>query len=826
MENIAPQRQNRLFKLLANSYNYLKSQYYRHWQEPLSRSFFAEIGNLLKTLFSILFLHPYLKVAILMVQTLWLIILLLFLTYLPLSSMDQATDVFSVVAEGENLWWTLGAHISVFVFALTVWFSCRMLFIFFDLGKIKERVYTEEAISKQQEHALQGLMRWIPPLLGLLPFFIFMGSLSGHSGSGIQIAVVVLLIGGYFIVLSQNTRFMKDLELDTGPVDEQPAETMIQVPGKEKKDYLSLQKHTFGQLRVRYRLLTYVMYLFCFLLFVVCAIFPVNLWFSRLIGVVAGVFLAMSMWVFLAHALLLLDHQYKAPIAVLIVGIILFFWNTNNHQIRTVRDPYFLKSDELLIPNHFVKWIEQREDSINAWVKDAKDKGHTQTYPIYIVAAEGGGLRAAYWTGAILGELSKRIPGFYNRVYALSTVSGGSVGAAIYTKLYADSLSYQQSTQTPSRVSGTVYAKATGILSQDYLSPLTMAFLVPDMVQKLLPVSIGSFDRAQYIEKALSKAYTDTVSRFLPVAPAPGGAVKAGFFSAFLSRFASDDRVSPYSLDSSFLSIWRKDKLYTVPSLFMNCTRVEDGAKVVLSNLLIKGNAFQGVNSQEVIDLQEKIHKHIPIGTAAFMSARFPLVTPPATIQSTKSDRPDWFNVVDGGYIDNSGLETAIAILTSISEAPGCIDRVYANGDQAKANQIRALLSKVEVHLVLIKNSEQNDDDLSPVRGLYEIKTPLLAFFNSWDRHIGSKLNITRQHLRLAATQILPKDSVSIKVDSTLVLFDLDRKQELVPLGWFLSKRAQRCMRIQADSLPNTNAYRQRINFNLRHIASARPATK
>lgn len=812
VENVAPQRPGRLYRTLANAYNYLKRQYLQRWREPLSRSFFAELGNLSMTLFSVLFLHPYLKVAILMVQTLWLIILLLLLTYLPLSSMDQATDVFSVLAEGkENLGWTIAAHIAVLIFALTVWFSCRMLFIFFDFQKVRERVYNGETISDEQENALQGIMRWIPPLLGLLPFFIFIGGLSGHSGGGFQIAIVGVLMAVYFLILTQNTRFMQDREADGEVTESTPVAGTIQVPLEEKKDYLSLRKHSFHQLRVRYRLLIYVMYTGCLCLFLVCAFFPANLMFSRLVGVVAGVFLAMSMWVFLAHALLLLDHHYKAPIAVLILAVILFFWSTNNHQVRIVKEPYFLKekSEERSIPFHFVKWIEQRQESIKAWTS-GKDSIHSDKYPVYIIASEGGGLRAAYWTASILGQLSKQIPGFYNQVYALSTVSGGSVGATIYTKLYADSLALADKNKDSLLLSdhkklkvnefGPVSAKAAGILKQDYLSPLTMAFLVPDMVQKLLPVSIGAFDRAQYIEESFDKAYRNYMEEFQP---------------------DSTKDSAKYSLNNSFMSIWGNNRLYRVPSLFMNCTRVEDGAKAIVSNLLISGDAFAGVSRQEVIDLQEKIHKQVPISTAAFMSARFPLVTPPATVQATDARRTDWFNIVDGGYIDNSGLETAIAVLTSISEAPSYIKRVYSRGDSAKAETIRKLLNKIEVHLILIKNSEQNDDEPAALRGLYEIKTPLLAFFNSWDRHIGSKLNVARQYLRLAAVQ---RDSLNtIRVDPTLVLFDLDRRQELVPLGWFLSERALKCMDVQADSLPKTKPYYTWINWNLKHLTKARP---
>lgn len=792
MENTTPVRRSALYKLLAYGYHQLSHFYNETIRRHYQHSVFRELARLFSKLFSIVFLHPFVKVFILMVQTLWLIILLLFLTYLPLSSMDQATDVFRVISTGKPIDWAICAHLAVFAFALTVWFSCRMLFILFDFNKIKYRIYGDETLTKAQENGIQEMMRWIPPLLGLVPFLLFVQGLSGQEGGGVQTVLICLWITLYFWLLSLNSQFLKPAA-QVSAHQPKPGND-DDVPDNEASDYLSLQNHSFTQLRVRYRLLTYFLYACCLALFLICAYPPANLWFSRTIGVVAGLFLAMSMWVFLAQALLLLDHQYKAPIAILILGVILFFWNTNNHQIRTLGESYFEKGKlgNRGIAQHFVRWVTSRQDKIAAWTSDS---AHTSRYPVYIIAAEGGGLRASYWTSAVLGELSRRIPHFYDRVYALSTVSGGSVGATVYTALYADSLR-RRAQGRGLRTPVTVNNNAKEILKQDYLSPLTMAFLVPDMLQKLAPVGIAAFDRARYLEDALSTEYR-TVAR------------------QNLTNEAGS------SLDSSFMSLWAGDQLYRVPSLFLNCTRVENGAKAVLSNLLIDGESFNGVNRQEVIDLQELIHRNVRISTAAFMSARFPIVTPPATVQHTDAQRSDRSNFVDGGYIDNSGLETAIAVLTSIRQAFDAVPAVFGR-DTTATQKARNALSQVEVHLILIKNSEQNDDEPAPVRGLYELKAPLLAFVNSWDRHIGSKLNVARSYLRLAAAES-KADPKKIPVDPTLVLFDVDRKQELVPLGWYLSKTAQFCMDRQADSLSKLETYRQYINWNLRHLRSADP---
>jgi hypothetical protein len=58
------------------------------------------------------------------------------------------------------------------------------------------------------------------------------------------------------------------------------------------------------------------------------------------------------------------------------------------------------------------------------WLEARKDvRGSQRPYPIVVVAAEGGGVRAAYWAAAILGGVQDKDP-FRCHVYAISGVSG------------------------------------------------------------------------------------------------------------------------------------------------------------------------------------------------------------------------------------------------------------------------------------------------------------------------------------------------------------------------------------------------------------------
>ena len=76
----------------------------------------------------------------------------------------------------------------------------------------------------------------------------------------------------------------------------------------------------------------------------------------------------------------------------------------------------------------------------------------------------------------------------------------------------------------------------------------------------------------------------------------------------------------------------------------------------------------------DVCDLAaENNSTRFAISTAAFLSARFPWVSPAATSyvtnaceSSSEKNRVSEIRLVDGGYIDNSGIETALNVLDQI----------------------------------------------------------------------------------------------------------------------------------------------------------------
>src|SRR5438046_2914721 len=265
------------------------------------------------------------------------------------------------------------------------------------------------------------------------------------------------------------------------------------------------------------------------LFFILFAADPVRV--PQWLGMGTILFLAAASWVSIGSLFVYLGGRWQFPvITILILLALLFsFWN-DNHVIRTSPPQEVARLDVL---KSFDKWYDLVQ----------KNYGTTTTHPLYIVATEGGGIRAAYWTATVLGGIQDANPTFAPHLFAISGVSGGSLGAAVFDALLAE----------PNPASFKFKSKAHDILSQDFLSPTLAAMLYPDFVQRFLPVPIPYFDRGRALEAAWEKAWHDVMGN---------------------NRFAA-----------SFVDLWKAGSQEWVPALFLNGTSVEKGNRIITSNL-------------------------------------------------------------------------------------------------------------------------------------------------------------------------------------------------------------------------------------------------
>ena len=179
-------------------------------------------------------------------------------------------------------------------------------------------------------------------------------------------------------------------------------------------------------------------------------------------------------------------------------------------------------------------------------------------YPLFIVTTEGGGIRAAYWTATVLGALQEKDPAFASHVFAISGVSGGSVGAAVFNALLAEAPQ-----------DGKYVERMQRMLGRDYLSPPLAAMLHGDFLQRFIPYPFERLDRGRILEEAWEAGWREEI--YTGMAARDGRQVPAR------DRFGED-----------MMTLWKgADSKRWLPALFLNGTCVELGDRVIASNLFI-----------------------------------------------------------------------------------------------------------------------------------------------------------------------------------------------------------------------------------------------
>ena len=290
--------------------------------------------------------------------------------------------------------------------------------------------------------------------------------------------------------------------------------------------------------------------------------------------------------------------------------------------------------------------------------------------PLRIVAAQGGGLYAAYHTAYYLAARADQSPAFARTVYAISGVSGGSVGAGVFwaieTSGYCDGAEPNEAGQVTCRRDAVDF-----ILKRDYLSAASATLLFADALDTVLPLSSlrhvrdqPPFERGRVLEREVERAVAEWLAEKAP-SPERYQMVTAALEGQGLAPDA------PLSMPIS-TSAWgllgpRGDSPELAPLLFLNGTRVHDGVKVVAAPVQSVGPHLGNLNLDGDRDLS--------LINGMVMSARFPGVTPPvrvlvaAPIPDSEAPATQVVQLADGGYFDNSGLETALDIVNEIRKA-------------------------------------------------------------------------------------------------------------------------------------------------------------
>jgi hypothetical protein len=478
------------------------------------------------------------------------------------------------------------------------------------------------------------------------------------------------------------------------------------------------------------------------------AVFIINpVCFAGAIGTGAVLTFAAACWVFWGGALVYFGSWNRIPVITLIVLLVLIASLFNdNHDVRVLAREEFSRPT---LRQALLDWNSQI----------TKKYPERTVHPLFIVATEGGGIRAAYWTATVLGTIQDVDPSFAHHVFAISGVSGGSLGAAVFDALVADG--------TPQ---GEFAKRGQSVLGQDFLSPAAAAMLYPDLIQRFLPFPILFLDRGRWLERGWENAWRNTTHT---------------------DRFTRP-----------FLDLWEDRDRY-VPSLFLNATSVENGNRIIASNILIDANFLEATDATAKL-LPVSHHKErrrpkidVPLSTAAHMSARFTYVSPAGRFDS------DGTHVVDGGYFENSGAATALDILRQVNdelhqnpELRAIIPQIImiSNDPLGVASGSRDLRMTKRALNTMARTAAAEAAQRKPGTFLEDALAPAYALLSTRDARGEYAQRAIGQAQRESCEAIKAQLGIQVAGPQCLYFFSLAPATVPLPLGWMLSNRAAEAM--------------------------------
>lgn len=267
-----------------------------------------------------------------------------------------------------------------------------------------------------------------------------------------------------------------------------------------------------------------------------------------------------------------------------------------------------------------------------------RDPEDVRVPPLIMVATAGGASRAGFWTSLVLGELAARERHFAERLFLISGVSGGSLGATVFRSLVEEDRLAVGGRGSPFLLDAP--RQSTNFLESDFLSPALGVGMYVD-----LPMSAVSFlgrplDRATALEMAWEQAWRDSAE--------PGKPRTFDWSDGFVKTFRAGDR--------------------TWPLLALNGTSVAKGKRIITSNAEFQVSDRTGnldvartVSQPDIrYETFRFLNEDIPISTAVTMSARFPVISPTGGMRRRGNGQETLVaRVTDGGLFENFGAVTA-----------------------------------------------------------------------------------------------------------------------------------------------------------------------
>lgn len=372
-------------------------------------------------------------------------------------------------------------------------------------------------------------------------------------------------------------------------------------------------------------------------------------------------------------------------------------------------------------------------------------KGSRQKDNLVVIVSSGGGIKATAWTTLALKDLIATRPELIDEIRLVSTVSGGTVGAAYFLdELCHSTLDREAKDNNEVKtVLDTVYQKST----TSSLAAVMYGFAFFDFWHLvsggLLPP--GLTDRGTLLESEWQEIAGER-----------------------------DEVEQPRKCQQGNILSFREDiRNGYLPAFIFNATVMESGRRVMITPVNFEKsnepfNEIRGDTLTEILlkgnDLDKTHEADLNLWTAARLSAAFPYVTPAARAKiGDKGDLKDlefrqpWqqYHIIDGGYYDNFGVTSALDWLEPVLQA--------RLNPQAGLEFEKVIIIQLRASPKAGRTCYKNDGGaasafVGPLQGLLNIRNgvalsrneiELHRFIKSWNaRFAQQKAEQDRVHLR------------------------------------------------------------------------------
>jgi hypothetical protein len=749
--------------------------------------------------------------------TLWVLrapVVALLFGFLILYAAPQAQDLLVDVAAGP--WWYI---VSLLLATLLVWagtthYASRLL--------LSTDARFLERVGGREDSFIGRLQKWTPRVLGAVPFAEMLvgvgrsyNNVPAVSDGATEAAkfslkllavylVCTLLVYGLYVIFRQRLaagRLITSIE--------RAVEALLAPLAKRLPTALALGQHSGGENKLGYLGPVVLMLMFFFFTFLpFFDPFRFADWFPRALAVpfiFAG-------WVPLAAYVSGVGRHLRVPI---ITFAFIAAWSL----AAIFGDTYIMRDRPAPMPAGDLAKLSKpaapgdatvtpagvaaaATTALGLGLKDAVDlwkRANCAPQPTgcprpIIIAASGGASRAGFFTASVIGHLldagakllgSDKVgpEGVRNRIFAISSVSGSSVGAVMSVAALAATDGEQPCHSGPF----TLWHGTTVKGWRDCLEVLTSGDFLTSAFAGLIFRDTMRFwgrkwrDRAALIEESWEKHFERSIK------------AKLG---------ASKMLTCIGSLECPFLTLrpteeGRGGKVNWLPLLLLNGASVSTGQRIVTTLLdpwyrVDNGDqcplalAVDKDMQCPILDHTYDVHwlmgnggaakgygKDVRLSTAAHNSARFPIVSPPGEIYRGEKiiDR-----IVDGGYFENFGAQTAVEL----------------------ARAMQAIDPKLAPFILIVSNDpgiplsdKLQDPDEDTGSFITDLSGPVKAIMNSRTaRGTLASDGVSRALTAMLTGECGPKNSAHIRVWPEF-LDDKQTKVRELSFSWWLSKPVQ-----------------------------------